>query len=200
MGARVEFVFGLGSRYSYLASTQLERIAAATGCEFEWVPVSSVALMAARGRTPFRGDPTSGQYEGDYRRRDAEDWARYYGVPFVEPHPAPDDHALMAVAVRAAGEQGALVPYARAMFDAVFVRHVRIDAEACIAVGRMLALDEARLRAAMTDAALRARAQADAEECAARGAFGVPTFFAGGRMFWGNDRLVLLEDWLRRRR
>ena len=27
----------------------------------------------------------------------------------------------------------------------------------------------------------------------ARGAFGVPTFFLGDRMFWGNDRLVLLE-------
>ena len=60
MGARVEFVFGLGSRYSYLASTQLDGIASRTGCSFEWVPLSSVALMAARGRTPFRGDPVSG--------------------------------------------------------------------------------------------------------------------------------------------
>ena len=27
----------------------------------------------------------------------------------------------------------------------------------------------------------------------ARGAFGVPTFFVGERMFWGNDRLVLVR-------
>ena len=26
-----------------------------------------------------------------------------------------------------------------------------------------------------------------------RGAFGVPTFFLGERMFWGNDRLPLFE-------
>ena len=31
------------------------------------------------------------------------------------------------------------------------------------------------------------------DEAAARGAFGVPTFFLGERMFWGNDRLMLLE-------
>lgn len=198
MGARVEFVFGLGSRYSYLASTQLDRVAAATGCRFEWIPVSSVALMAVRGRTPFRGDPSSGQYEWEYRRRDAEDWARYYGVPFVEPHPAPEDHALMAVAVRAAAEQGALVPYAQALFEAVFVGHVVIDADVCSGLARKLSLDGARFAAALAGPSVRAQAQADAERYAGRGAFGVPTFFAGDRMFWGNDRLVLLEDWLRR--
>ena len=32
-----------------------------------------------------------------------------------------------------------------------------------------------------------------------RGAFGVPTFFVGHTMFWGNDRLVLLEHELARR-
>ena len=31
------------------------------------------------------------------------------------------------------------------------------------------------------------------DEARRRGAFGVPTFFLGERMFWGNDRLVLLE-------
>ena len=31
------------------------------------------------------------------------------------------------------------------------------------------------------------------DEARARGAFGVPTFFLGEQMFWGNDRLVLLE-------
>lgn len=196
--ARVQFVFGLGSRYSYLASTRLEGIAARTGCAFDWVPVSSVALMAARGRSPFAGDPASGQYDWGYRRRDAEDWARYYGVPFVEPLPPPQDHALMALATRAAGRQGALERYARALFEAVFVRHAAIDEAACAALAAELGLDERAFREALADPALRAGMDADIADCVARGAFGVPTFFAGGRMFWGNDRLVLLEDWLGR--
>ena len=29
-----------------------------------------------------------------------------------------------------------------------------------------------------------------------RGAFGVPTFFVGEYMFWGNDRMVLLRHFL----
>lgn len=198
MGARVEFVFGLGSRYSYLASTQLEGIAARTGCSFDWTPVSSVALMAARGRTPFRGEPSSGQYEWEYRRRDAEDWARYYGVPFVEPNPAPADPALMAVAARAADEQGGMLAYVRALFAAVFVSRLQVDASVCVELAGGVSLDRARFAASLQSASLRARVQADAERCAARGAFGVPWFFVGERGFWGNDRLVLLEDWLRR--
>lgn len=200
MSARVEFVFGLGSRYSYLAATQLDAVATRTACRFDWVPVSSVALMAAGGKAPFRGDPVSGQYQWDYRRRDAEDWARYYDVPFVEPHPAPADHALMAVATRAAEGQGALVPYARALFDALFVQHRRIDAQACVTLAGEIGLEVAAFREALAGQALRDRVQADAERYAARGAFGVPAFFTGSRMFWGNDRLVLLEDWLRRNR
>jgi len=31
-----------------------------------------------------------------------------------------------------------------------------------------------------------------------RGAFGIPTFFVGGDMFWGNDRLEWVEAALQR--
>ena len=39
-----------------------------------------------------------------------------------------------------------------------------------------------------------ARHDAAINEAHARGAFGVPSFFVGDEMFFGNDRLVLLED------
>ena len=48
----VEFFFGLGSRYSYLAATQLEPIAAATGARFRWRPVFSADLIARTGGVP----------------------------------------------------------------------------------------------------------------------------------------------------
>ena len=37
-----------------------------------------------------------------------------------------------------------------------------------------------------------------ARDAHTRDAFGVPTFLVGGRMFWGNDRIVLLRHYLRR--
>jgi 2-hydroxychromene-2-carboxylate isomerase len=72
----VEFFFGLGSRYSYLAFTQIARIEASHSCTFNLQPISSVELMHLRGTSPFQGPPLSGQYERNYRRSDAEAWAK----------------------------------------------------------------------------------------------------------------------------
>ena len=198
MGSRpvVEFVFGLGSRYSYLASTQLGRLREKTGCELEWTPISSVELMTLRGRSPFEGAPVSGQYDWDYRKSDAQAWADYYGVPFTEPRPMPQDHQLMAIACRAADRLGAMVPYIHGLFRAVFDEHREIDPGACIEVASRQGLDRRAFGSALSDPAIRTRVSEDARNCAARGVFGVPTFLVADRMFWGNDRLVLLEHYL----
>ena len=101
----VEFFFGLGSRYSYLAFTQIGRIETSFSCTFNLQPIGSGDLLRLRGASPFQGAPLSGQYEWDYRRHDAAAWAEYYRVPFAEPKPLPEDHRLMARACHAAGTQ-----------------------------------------------------------------------------------------------
>jgi 2-hydroxychromene-2-carboxylate isomerase len=78
MSVEVEFFYGVASRYSYLASTQLPAIEQATGCRFRWRPLFSGDLLALRGVSPFKQPPPSGQYDWSYRRRDAEEWAAYY--------------------------------------------------------------------------------------------------------------------------
>jgi 2-hydroxychromene-2-carboxylate isomerase len=198
--AAVEFVFGLGSRYSYLASTQIGRIRQATGCELVWTPVSSVELMACHGKTPFEGLPASRQYDFEYRRKDAEAWAAYYGIPYVEPHPAPADHQLMAIACRAAERLGAMVPFIHALFRTVFAEHKEIDPQACIDLATRQGIDRQKFGAAIMDPLIRSRVSEDAHACASRGAFGVPTFLADDQVFWGNDRLVLLERYLLNRK
>jgi len=57
----VEFFFGLGSRYSYLAFTQIARIEAAHSCTFNLQPIDGGELLNLRGGSPFRGAPLSGQ-------------------------------------------------------------------------------------------------------------------------------------------
>ena len=60
-----------------------------------------------------------------------------------------------------------------------------------------LGLDAAALHAATQDAAVKDRLRANTDDAVTRGAFGAPTFFVGKQMFWGNDRLVLLEAFLK---
>ena len=54
MKGAVTFYFGPGSRYSYLASTQLPRISEETGARFIWRAVYSPELIARAGSDPFQ--------------------------------------------------------------------------------------------------------------------------------------------------
>ena len=64
-------------------------------------------------------------------------------------------------------------------------------------VARRVGLDpEDLLAGAATDEAKQALKGATAE-AAERGVFATPTFFAGGEMFWGNDRLDFVEEALK---
>lgn len=190
----------MGSRYSYLASTQLDALERQTGCEVLWHPLHSADLYRLRGANPFEGDPLSGQYDWDWRRRDAERWAGYYGVPYKEPRGAVEfDPRLLARACVAAGSLGAVRPYSRALFGAIFVEGIpRIDEKECARRAEVVGLEKGvflrQLRSSETDE----RLEQTARQAYSAGAFGVPTFVVGDEVFWGNDRLVLLRHHLER--
>lgn len=193
----VDFYLGLGSRYSYLAASQVDRLEAQHGCRFAWKPIASGALIDRRGDNPFRREDGVGQYDPAYREYDATAWAAHYGIPFREPAPFEVEASVPARACLAAERQGALVACCRVLFAMIFAEGVTIDAAVIDALPPRLGLDQAAFRRDLDSPETRARHQALVEEAGRRGAFGVPTFFLGGRMFWGNDRLPLLEAALR---
>ena len=198
MALAVDFYYGLGSRYSYLASSQIERIAAETGCRFEWHPVSSSALMRLRGARPFPGEPVSGQYEWPYRRADAEAWAAYYDVPCREPVDFLVDPDYLVTAATAAKQLGAVEAYSRRLFQAIFVEGRAVAEDDLAVLATEAGLDAAAFRAQIADPATTACCETELRRARERGAFGVPTFFLGKRLFWGNDRLVLLEHFIKK--
>jgi 2-hydroxychromene-2-carboxylate isomerase len=188
----VDFFYGLGSRYSYLASTQLERLNAETGCRFVWRPLYSGDLFAARARNPFEGQPASGQYDWSYRRRDAERWA-------AEPEDVQFDPRRLALACVAAARLGAVAAFTRSLFQALFVAGISpLDDEACAALARQVGLDEAAFRTAFEQPETAAQLAVTVKEALARGVFGVPSFVLGAEIYFGNDRLVLLRHALLR--
>jgi 2-hydroxychromene-2-carboxylate isomerase len=193
----VDFYLGLGSRYSYLAASQVDRIEKAHGCRFVWKPIASGALMDRRGNNPFRTAPVSGQYVWAYREYDAKCWASFYGIPFREPVDFRVDPAALALACLAADRQDALVPCCHLLQQLIFVDGVVIDDEILSSLPVRLGLDEETFRQDLQSSQTRGRHDGLLDEARARGAFGVPTFFLGEQMFWGNDRLVLLEAALR---
>ena len=193
----VRFYYGQGSRYAYLASTQIEHLAAETGCRVRWRPLYSGDLFAARGADPFQGPPVSGQYDWAYRRRDAEAWADYYGVPYREPADLRLEGRRWALAATAAGRLGALEAYSRGLFESLFVIGTSpLDEDACVRIAATAGLHEVTFRAALAAPETAGALAATLADALAEGVFGVPSFVAAGRLFFGNDRLPILRHML----
>lgn len=194
MAVKVEFFFAPGSRYSYLAATQMAGLERETGCSVVWRPVHGPDIRRLRGRDPFDGPALSGQYEPEYRTADAEAWAALYGVPFREPRESKFDFELLVRGAAAAQNLGGGSDLLLAITDAVYGssrwpldEDLLAGLSAAHGIAPVRFLDE--LRSERVDVALAESARSAFE----RGAFGVPTFFVGLRMFWGNDRLPLVR-------
>ena len=85
------------------------------------------------------------------------------------------------------------------LWGSTFPARVRLAATAVGSLAEVLPTTPTAERPALLEAAasdgVKAALFASTEEAARRGAFGVPTFFVDGEMFWGQDRL----DWVRER-
>jgi 2-hydroxychromene-2-carboxylate isomerase len=194
VASHVDFFFSPASRYSYLAATQIAALERDTGCTVVWRPVHGPDIRALRGRDPFQGPALSGQYEHEYRRTDAEAWAAFYGVPFREPREFHFDYRLLAEGAAAGQLLGGGTGFLLALCSAVYASgRWPMDVPLLVELCATYDVDRDRFVAELgSERVARILAQS-AQEAFERGAFGVPTFFVGSRMFWGNDRLALVR-------
>ncbi len=197
---KVTAYLGLGSRYSYLASTQLPEITKRTAVAFDWVPINSIKLirLARPDGSPFDQPTLSGQYDPAYRLQDARRWATRYGVPYHEPQISALPPSALALACWCVPNTSARRALIMDIFDHVFAKGAAMDLEVLSAIVGRHGVCRQEIDAALNGGGVTTYHDAAIEEAVSAGVFGVPTFVHKGELFWGNDRLALLEDHLRR--
>lgn len=192
--ASVDFFFGTGSRYSYLASTRISSIAAQTGATIRWRAIYSPEVIRRAGADPFAVNALRGQYHPAYRTRDAIRWAQLYGVPYIEPDFAATDWwqiALWAVAADLAGHGAA---FGAAVLNAAFAHGAPPQLEAALtALSANAGVSASLIIELVNTGGAQAAHEQNVRDVLSAGGFGVPTFVVDdGQVFWGQDRIPLL--------
>jgi 2-hydroxychromene-2-carboxylate isomerase len=189
--SKVEFFFDFGSPTTYLAYKQLPKIAARTGAKIVYRPMLLGGVFKATGNSTPAALPAKARFMHD----DIKRFAVRYGVPFVQnPHFPINTLSLMRGAV-AAKRLGCFTSYCDAVFDATWAERKAMGDPAVVAEVLTKAGIDARALFALTeDQGVKDELRATTEEAVARGAFGAPTCFVDGVMFFGQDRLDFIEQ------
>jgi len=188
----VGFYFDYASPFAYLGSTQLAGISARSGATIDLRPMLLGAVFKAIGTpmVPLFAMPAAKQRMMSF---ELHRWADHFGVPFrfASRFPQNTVKALRMTLGAPIDKRAALVA---ALFRTIWVGDGDLASDAdlrVVASGVGLDPEEAlgwtcsepmksALREA-TDAAVRA------------GVFGAPTFEVGGELYWGQDRIELVE-------
>jgi 2-hydroxychromene-2-carboxylate isomerase len=193
--ATLEFFFDCSSPWTYLAFTRIHDVIARTKAQVSWRPILVGGVFNAVNQDVYERRANPDPRKASYSGKDLQDWARLAGIAIGKPQPFPVNAVLEMRCCLAADEKGKLVDFARAAFKAYWgdledVSKPEVIAGVCRAAG----LNPVEILARASAQDIKDRLRANTEEVIARGGFGSPTMFVNGNdMYFGNDRLPLVE-------
>jgi 2-hydroxychromene-2-carboxylate isomerase len=192
----IEFHFDFISPYAYIASTQIESVAARHSRSVDWNPVLiGITVMKVMGLKPLTETPL----KSDYLQHDGPRMAQVFGVPFKS-------HGLKGINSLAASraflwlkarDRALAKAFASRIFARLFVAGRDITPpEAVAEEARALGIDADELLAVIASPAGKQALTDAVAQAIEKGVFGVPYIIADGEPIWGVDRLWMLEHWL----
>jgi 2-hydroxychromene-2-carboxylate isomerase len=190
--AEIDYYLFPLSPYSYLAGLELEAIAARHGASIRYKPVQLFRIYAEVGTPQLKDRHASRQR---YRLQDIARVARAKGLPLnpqprhFPTNPVPASAAIITAQEAGGGDLGAL---AHGFLRAVWGEEKDIAEDAVVrdvlaAAGFDPALADKGLLTAVETL------ERNTDEALRRMVFGAPSYLVGDELFWGQDRLPLLE-------
>ncbi|MCK6370279.1 MAG: 2-hydroxychromene-2-carboxylate isomerase [Gammaproteobacteria bacterium] len=188
--AEVTFFYTYGCPWTRLAFARLREVALRTSARIVWKPI----LIEELGRHRATAGPATDPARASYAKKDLADWAEFCGVRMrhAGPFPVPALWAQRGAVVAQA--LGRIEPYSECVFEACFNALEDIDSLDVVAACAVAAgLDRAEFIGRAGDPVTRELLESNTHELKSRGGFGSPTMFVGENMFFGNDRMPLVE-------
>ena len=196
MTRTIDFIFDFGSPNGYLSWKVLPQIAARTGAKINLIPCLLGGIFKITGNQA--PNLAFGNIKGKlaYESLETRRFVEKHGLTkfAFNPH-FPVNTLLIMRGLIAAQRQGVGEAYLEAVLKAMWEDGQKMDdPEVAAAVLTAAGLDAKAILEATQDAEVKAELVANTDAAAARGTFGIPTFFVGDEIFFGKERLGQVEE------
>ena len=194
MPRTLDYYFSLLSPWAYIGHASFMDIVGRHGLTVNYKPVALAQVFVDTGGLPL---PKRHPARQRYRMFELQRWREKRGLAFhLHPKFWPFDGNLadrFVIATVAAGHDPD--PLLRAAFTAVWEREQNLGDESTLSdIARAAGLPATELLAAAKADAAQKRYEANVRDAIAADAFGSPCYVLDGEVFWGQDRLGLLDD------
>lgn len=194
----LDFYFDFSSPYGYIASTQIDALAADLGRSVNWHPILLGPMFQAMGSLPLVQVPL----KGEYALHDFERTARLFDIPYATPEPFPISTVAAARATLFLHRQDTALgaDFAKRIFGAYFaqgkdIRELSVILEAAAQAGA----DSDALAAGMASDDIKNELKENVADAMSRGVFGSPFVIMDDEPFWGFDRFPHIKMWAKKR-
>ncbi len=188
---QVQFLFDYNSPYSYFASLLIEEICERHGAELLWEPIVLGGIFKEDGTTPAHAI----EKRSAYLQQDLENLSEFYGIPYTKRttflfNPILAQRATLQVPQ---GKERARAVHA--LYRGAFQEDLDLgDPEVVQRLLDEAGLDGAALVEGSQQQWVKDALKQNTDDALAKGVFGAPTCILNGeRMFWGHDRLKVLD-------
>ena len=189
----IDYYDSMSSPWTYLGHQRFIELCRRFDLAINHKPMDLLKVWSVSGGLPLRERAEQRQA---YRHQELRRWRELLDIPCnVEPpyHPVADRRACyLAIAAMRRGLDWSRL--SNALLRAVWVEDRNIADHATLAaIADESGMNGNALLAATDDEAVKAEYQANTDEAMAIGVFGAPTYVFEGELFWGQDRLAMLE-------
>lgn len=189
----IDFFLDFVSPFAYLAHSQLPELARKHGYELRYRPIDLPAAKLAAGNT---GPPNvSMPIKLRYLRKDLDRWAERYKIPISFPPSLKSELANKGVFFAEA--KGQCEDYVRHVWSHSWGEGQDMSSEDLLAeIASELGWEPDAFLAYVHSEEAEDAYRLSNEEAHSRGVFGAPIMMIGEEMWWGNDRLFFLDEYL----
>jgi len=196
MSTNIDFYFDFMSPFAYLARHRLAACAAEYACEITYKPIDLAKAKLAVGNT----GPSNREMpiKLKYLVKDLKRWADLYNLPFG--FIGNVNTAKLNKGVFYAHENGRVDDYVSQAYHLTWGESgAPDDVELLRKLALSLDWDPSDFLAYLDSDDAENAYQASIDDAISKGVFGVPTMTIDDEMWWGNDRLFMLEAFLAER-